>query len=231
VIVVDEDESELELELEDAGLMFRTEMATKNAFMGYWKHLLTVLVVVLLSILFYGQYKNWHQTNQRDLSHAMFVATKDLAMDPSDEELGAAAAKLQEIGEQGRGLGAVDALLKSAELYRNAGNAEGQGSALVSAGEKASGTELVFLVESQRAMWELESGDGDAAVSRLRSLVSSTSGLLGLEARMSLASALEATGAHQEARSVYETLLADYPDTTRKTEVEGRVKALPKANG
>ena len=41
--MLDEDENELELELEDAGLMFRTEMATKNAFMGYWKHLLAVL--------------------------------------------------------------------------------------------------------------------------------------------------------------------------------------------
>ena len=229
--MVDEDESELELELEDAGLMFRTEMATKNAFMGYWKHLLAILVVVLLSILFYGQYKNWHQANQRELSHAMFVATKDLSMDPSDDELRAAASQLQEVGKQGRGLGAVDALLKSAELYRNAGDAEGQGSALAAAGEKASGAEQVFLTESQLAMWEMESGDATAAVNRLRGLVATSKGLFGLEARMSLASALEATGAHDEARTVYETLLADYPETTRKTEVEGRLKALPKANG
>lgn len=229
--MVDEDESELELELEDAGLMFRTEMATKNAFMGYWKHLLAVLVVVLLSILFYGQYKNWHQADQRELAHEMFMATKDLSVDPSDEELKTAAAKLYDVGVQGRGLAAVDALLKSAEVYRNAGDTEGQGTALSAAAEKASGEEQLFLVESQLAMWELESGDSAAAVSRLRALVSSTSGLFGLEARMSLGSALEATGASDEARSVYETLLADYPDTTRKTEVEGRLKGLSKANG
>ena len=84
--MLEEDDSDLELDPVDAGLIFRAEMWATNAFMGYWKHLLAFLIVLLLTILFYGQYHSWYQSEQRKASHEIFAVLKDLGENPTDEK-------------------------------------------------------------------------------------------------------------------------------------------------
>ena len=58
-------DDDLELKPAKAGALFRAEMFTSNVVLGYWRSALTVVVVVLLGILLYGQYKNYNRRSQR----------------------------------------------------------------------------------------------------------------------------------------------------------------------
>jgi hypothetical protein len=71
-----EEDDDLILEQGDAGAAFRAEMAATNMLLGYWKHLVAVIVVFLACVLFYGWYDGWHTSNQR-------AATKATAMELS----------------------------------------------------------------------------------------------------------------------------------------------------
>jgi len=232
-----DEEDDLEFQQADAGLLFRSEMWVTNAFLGYWKHLLAGLVVILLGFLLWGQYTAWVESDQRTSSQLIQQATTELpsldrlgptrafgGAEHDDEDLAEAAAELEEVAGESRGAARTEALLKAAELYRLVGDSEAQRRALEAASASAEGV-MAYGVQSSLANLDLEADDGDAALERLRDLAKRDDGL-GEQAMLDLGRAYETLGQDEEARKVYDEFETQWPESTRLDEVRERKKAL-----
>jgi len=232
-----DEEDDLEFQQADAGLLFRAEMWATNAFLGYWRHLLAGLVVILLGFLLYGQYTAWVVSDQRGASQQIEQALGDLPpLDrigpgrvfgqplPDDTDLAETAEELEAIAENSRDAARVEALLKAAELYRLEGDAEGQRRVLEAAVADAEGV-FAYGVQSSLANLDLEEGEGDAAVARLRELADRED-VLGEQATLDLGRVLETLDRDEEAREVYEAFETQWPESSRLDEVRERKKAL-----
>lgn len=232
-----DEEDDLEFQQADAGMLFRAEMWATNAFLGYWQYLLAGLVVVLLGFLIYGQYTAWVENDQRASSERIYQATKDLPPLemigpqrafgqplPPKVDLPGIAAQLEQIAGESRAAARVEALLKAAEIYRLAEDPEGERRALTAAEDSAEGV-LAYGVESSLANLDLEAGDEDAAIARLRKLAERKD-ILGQQAMLDLARAYETSERIEEARKVYDTFETQWPESSRLDEVRERKKAL-----
>ncbi len=219
--MADQEDDELELAPADAGTLFRAEMWATNAILGYWKHLLAALLVVLLGFLFWGQYQSWVQRSQRaataEIAEAVATLPAPLVELPERMASGlveAEPAALEKVGdtlvEQAGATGGTaraEALLNASELYRLAENTEKQRRALADASQGAGGV-LLYAAEAALANLELELGEGDAAVGRLRQLVDSQQGYLAEQAALDLGLALEHLDRKDDAVKVYDDFLA-----------------------
>ncbi|MEM6925447.1 MAG: tetratricopeptide repeat protein [Myxococcota bacterium] len=232
-----DEEDDLEFQQADAGLLFRAEMWATNAFLGYWRHLVAGLVVVLLGFLLWGQYTAWVVSDQRSASQQIHQALGDLP--PLDRigpgrafgqeladgaDLAKTAGELEKVAEDSRGAAHTEALLKAAELYRLAGKPDDQRRVLETAEADAEGV-LAYGVQSSLATLDLEAGNGDAAVDRLRGLADRAD-VLGEQASLDLGRVLETLERDEEARQVYDAFESQWPESTRLDEVRERKKAL-----
>ena len=229
------EEDDLDLKPADAGALFKAEMWATNAILGYWKHLLVVLVIGLLCFLFYGQYTTHVQRIQRGFTSmtaeieatlpdtfdvlGQQIATGAVEIEPA--ELEQAGDKLVAVADQASGTAKTEALLKAAELFRLADADEKRRSALQQASVDARGV-LLFAAEGALANLELELQEGDAAVQRLRGLMEKESGFLAEQATLDLGLALEQLERDDEAIKVYDDFLQRWPASSRIDEVRQR---------
>jgi tetratricopeptide (TPR) repeat protein len=234
-------DDDLDLKPADAGAMFRVEMFLTNTFLGYWKHLLAVVGVVLLGVLAWGQYRDTQRNHQRaytaQIAQTMAALPADLeqlpeaiAQDPSIDR-----SKLESVGDDlvavangASGTAKSEALLKAAELFRLAGNVEKQRSALTAASSSAPST-LAYAAESGLANLELAQGQGDAAVERLKKLAASQKGFLAEQSTLDLGLALEQLGRKDEAYKVYDDFKTRFKDSPRIDLVDERESRLSSA--
>lgn len=225
--MLEEDDSDLEMEPVDAGLIFRAEMWATNAFMGYWKHLLAILIVLLLAVLFFGQYRSWHQSHQREASHSIFEIEQGLMRSATDVELAAAADEFAALASASGGTAKAEAQLKAAELYRSSGNSVRQREVLdeMLAGD-LDGV-LRFAARSAMASLEMEEGNHEAAVGHLTSLYQNGDTFLSEQAGMDLGVVYEHQKQIDEARKLYTDMLAVMEDGPRRETVEERLAGLP----
>lgn len=232
---LDEEEDDLDLKPADAGALFRAEMWATNTLLGYWPYLVAVLVVVLLTFLFTGQYRSYVQNSQRATSQRVY---QELGKLPAPVEvlgqqkaygvLGKTDAELVEIADaaaaaanQGDGPAKVDGLLKAAELYRLGNAPQREREVLTSAVEEASrGTVLWHAAQSRLATLELEAGETDAAVERLRTMRGQGSEFLAQEAALELGRVYEQLDQPDNAAQVYEEFLRTWSDSPRTEEVQ-----------
>jgi len=232
----DEDD-DLEFQQADAGLLFRAEMWATNAFLGYWQYLLAGIVVILLGFLLWGQYTASVVSSQRGASQRIEQALGDLpSLDrigpsrvfgqplPDDADLPKSAKMLEEIAADSAGAARIEALMKAAELYRLEGQPKDQRRALIAAEGDAKGV-LAFGVQSSLANLDLEEGDGESAVERLRDLAERDD-VLGEHASLDLGRVLETLDRDEEAREVYDAFETRWPESSRLDEVRERKKAL-----
>ncbi len=226
-------EDDLDLKPARAGFLFRAEMFTTNVLLGYWRTFVALLVVVLLSILLYGQYRTWNRRSQRGT--AAEVAQALAALPAPVEELPARIAtgevidlaalvttadQVVALAESGRGTARTEGLLLASELYRITGETGKQRAALESATSSASRV-LEFATHEGLANIDLASGKGEDAVARLRTLAEGKS-FLAEQATLDLGLALEHLGRTDEAAKVYTDFLARWPESPRKERVEER---------
>ena len=224
--MLEEDDSDLELEPVDAGLIFRAEMAATNAFMGYWKHLLAFLIIILLGVLFFGQYRAWYQNHQRDASHGIFEIEQGLARTATDVEFGAAADELAGLAATASGTARAEAQLKAVELYRNSGNAVRQREVLNEMLEDELEGVLGFAARSAMANLEMEEGNQEAAVGHLSWVYENADTFLSEQAGMDLGVMHEHQKQIDEARALYTDMLAVMLDGPRREKVEERLAGL-----
>ncbi len=230
--MAEENDDDLILQPADAGAAFRFEMAATNFFLGYWKHMLAVLVVVLVSLLIYGQYRDYYQSVQRGAAARIADVERELpapiallafqksqgALTATDDALIQAAEQLEAIAGAVSGTAAVEARLKAAELYRLAGSVDARRAVLEATLGEARGV-LEYAAESALAAMDLEAGRGDEAVRRYRTLAAEHDGFLAQQATIELGLALEHLGRREEAAQVYGEFLSKWPDAPRASEV------------
>lgn len=233
--MADEQEDDLELVKSDAGTSFRLEMALSNFILGYWMYIVATVVVFLIGVFAYGQMKNMTQKAQRHASAeiakieatlpAPLIALPDrLQSDPtfvSDADLGDAARKLEAVGAEAGGAASAEAWLKAAELYRLADDAAARRAALEHAADAGTGA-LHYAAVAGLANLDLEEGQGDRAVSRLKELTTDDEEYLAQQASLDLGLALEHLDRDSEAAQVYQTFLDRWPESPDAAEVTSR---------
>lgn len=227
-------EDDLELKPADAGAMFRVEMFATNFLLGYWKHIVAIAVMVLVSILVYGQYRDFHRRTQRSttaqISGALGELPDSLPMlsariangEPVDPtELEGVGDKLLAIAGEASGPARVEGYLSAAEVFRLADKTDKQRTALEAAVEDGEGI-LGYAAEGGLATLELAQSQGDAAVERLRTLSKTQQGYLAEQATIDLGLALEHLGKKADAAAVYADFETRFPDSPRLGEVKER---------
>ncbi len=232
----DKSSNDLQLPEQDAGALFRLEMWATNALLGYWKHLVAVIIVGLLAILVYGQYHSIYRQNQRALTAEVAEVWSEIPQDaipgqytePQREQLRAIADDLARIGTEGSGPAATEAWLKAAEVYRQLGVTDRQRIAFEQAAQNADGA-LLFAARTGIATLALEAGDIETAAAEYRSVMRSLDGYLAQRAALDLGVAYEHVGDADAARAVYEEFLRTWPASPSASEVERRLTRLETA--
>src|SRR5262249_32723999 len=136
--------------------------------LGYWRHLLTLLVLGLVAVLGYGQWSSYHQRAQRaataEIADALaglpapLPALSDAIASGQPVDLAQAEQigdKIVTIANASNGTARVEGLLTAAELFRVADKTDKQRDALKGASEHGSGM-LAYAAESGLANLELE---------------------------------------------------------------------------
>lgn len=229
--------NDLSLPEQEAGFLFRMEMAATNFILGYWKHLVAVIVVVLLAILIYGQYNSTYRRAQRAISAQISEAWAELPAQAVPGQLSegdqatlrSVADELMTIGAEGKGTAAAEAYLKAAELYRLLDEPESQRAAFEGAVEHASGP-LHYAARAGIANLEIEAGNGEAAVQIYRELFDTLEGYLAQDAAVSLGLAYEHLERPADARAIYTEFLGRWPDSARASDVRDRLEALERSD-
>ena len=214
----------------DAGVAFRAEMAAQNFVLGYWKHGVALVVLILFGVFVYGQYSTMQLAAQRGYAEQIAEAQKSLPTiapsGPTDEDretLIAVADELSAVGQEARGTAAVEAWLRAAEIYRVANATAQQRKALEAAVALDAGAgPLRFAAQGALANLDLEQGDGDAAVARLTRLSEELDGYLAEQATLDLGLALEHLDRTEQAVEVYDRFLETWPDSPRADEARLR---------
>jgi hypothetical protein len=252
--LADSPSNDLEIINPDAGLGFRAEMFMNNFIMGYWKGILGTLVTLLALILIFGNYQNWYTGKQYATSDEIanvlkqFSAAHPEMMPPGalidqytryltpplalsdDPELlrhtQIAAQKLRDIGGTGSGAAAAQAYLLSSEFFRIAGDEPARSESLdlmntATAGASEAATAL-SLAGALRA-----SGDLDGGLAALQGVsVNHKDTLIAQWAALERARLLGDAGRHNEAATVLDELILQYPDGKLKETAEGELERL-----
>jgi hypothetical protein len=240
--VAEEDDDDLDLRPADAGALFRAEMATTNFLLGYWKGLLALLVVGLVSVLLYGKLLDYRTTQQKGVAGKVALLEAKLgaplitlpdAIDAGQvkqDDVTSIAREMLEVSRESSGPGRVEAALKAAELFRIAGSDDERRAALEEAVPYAEGV-LAFSAHGSLANLDLEQGNGDAAVARWQTLVETEDGILAEEAMLELGLVYEALGRPDDARKVYADFMARFPESSRFDKAQQRDARLAAGNG
>ncbi|MEQ1501622.1 MAG: tetratricopeptide repeat protein [Myxococcota bacterium] len=227
-------DDDLELKPADAGAMFRVEMFTTNVLLGYWKYFVGAVVIILISILVYGQWNDYTRRTQRaatasiaeklgELPAELPLLSESLANGETLDlpKIEAVGHDLVAIANGASGPARIEALLSAAELFRVAGKPDDQRSALNTAAAEGSGI-LGYAANGGLANLELAQNEGDAAVARLKALSQSQKGYLAEQATIDLGLALEHLGRKDEASAVYAEFMTRFPDSPRAEQVKMR---------
>jgi tetratricopeptide (TPR) repeat protein len=235
-------DDDLDLKPADAGVGFRVEMFLTNALLGYWKHLVAVVVAGLLGILVWGQYSDWYTGGQRASTAQIAQALARLPADvqqlplivaqgeqPIDPNLLVSVAdEVVAIANGTKGASRIEGYLTGAELYRLAQKPDKQRAAFESAAKEAPGA-LKYAAESGLANLDLAEGKGDDAITRLKAMASREKGFLGEQSTIDLGMALEQLGRTDEASKTYDDFITRFPQSTRLDQVKERQARLPGA--
>ena len=231
------EDDDLELRPADAGTLFRAEMATTNFFLGYWKALVGVVVLILVAVLVYGQYRSFQDTAQR--AAAGRIATIEASLEVpiisvaeavlqgslTTEKVTKAARDLSEVAKNTSGPARVEADLKAAELFRVAKLDDERRVVLEDALPHADGV-LAYSAAGALANLELEQGNGDAAVAGWKALIDRENGFLAEQAMLELGLTLEALDRKDEARQVYADFMAKFSSSPRMEKARQRADRL-----
>jgi len=224
---------DLTLPQAEAGALFKLEMAATSFLIGYWRHLVAVVVLGLLVVLAYGQYANMQRRNQRAMTSQIAEAWADIPpeavpgqlTEAQEADIRGVADKVVALGAEFNGAAAAEAYIRAAELYRVLGDTESQRKALEGAVPYAKGA-LLFAARSGLANLDVEAGNVDAAIATWRDLMDTMNGWLAEEAALSLAQLYAHQGRDADARGVYVEFQARWPESPRQGEVADKLAHL-----
>ena len=175
------DEAFLLGEEEEDGL-FKAQMALANVVLGYWKHGLAFLGLVLVVTLAWGTWKNHVRDTQREIQAAIARVEKDIPktgdglttplIDPSQpgvlDKVREAAQALEVIAEDGTGPGRTFAWIRAGELWDIAGEADRAAKCFEKAWQSGGKGVLGWSATVRAARAKAARGDLDGAVAMLQ---------------------------------------------------------------
>ncbi len=231
------DDEDLKIENEDAGALFRVEMAAVDFLGKYYLHLIAIAVATVVGVGLYGQYSQMYQAGQRNTTAAIADVVTDLPKDMMSlaatkagfgpkgedidvEQLSESAGQLMELGAKGSNTASVEAYLKAAELYRLADDSASRRKALEAAAAGTTGV-LRYAAVAGLANLDLEEDQVEQGLARFREL-SLDKGYLGQQASLDLAAALEVLDRAGEAVPVYDDYVRRWPKATNIDDVRQR---------
>lgn len=216
---------DLSLPSQDAGLLFRAEMAAQNFVLGYWKALVGAVVIGLVGVLLYGQYDSWYKGKQEGVAseivrvelrarEALGIAAYDPSMltDEQRASLRTTADELVTIGQAASGPVAAEAHLKAAELYRVLDERDAMRAAYEAALPEARGV-VAFAARAGLAAVLVDAGEVDAGIAAWSALATESEGYFGAWATLNLARTQAAANQPDAARASYDQLLARFPES------------------
>lgn len=231
-------ESQDSYDLGEAGgdLALRAEMGVQEALLRWWKPILASVIAVVLGFVVYGWNQSMAQAQARATASAIADAQAPLpdkllmlaqsragmGEAPDPETLTPVADALVDVGHAHRGAGAVEALLRAAELYRLADQPAPRRAALEKAVSLASGP-LAFAAGGALANLDIEEGNVEEGLTRMQALTKLRPEFLARQATLDLAAAQEAAGREDDARATYQRFLATWPDAPETGEVKDRI--------
>ncbi|MBN2800574.1 MAG: hypothetical protein JXX28_15640 [Deltaproteobacteria bacterium] len=253
------DSNEPQMVQPDAGLAFRVEMWFNNVFLGYWKHFVAAVALVLFGILIYGQYTTWYQGQQRQASQQIAdterALYKDLVKSQPEEHRAQIRRMLPNLPAYLMNIPLEDAQLPLVTQSADALAAIGQGAAgtegveawlqaaelyrlagqtekqreALTAASARAKGPLLYGAQGGLANLEISAGEGDAAIQRLSALSTALDGYLAEQATLDLAMTQQHFGHDTDARHTYEGFLTKWPTSLRVDEVRGRLDHLSAA--
>lgn len=222
---------------EDAGLSFRAQMGAYNFLMKFWKEGVALLAVFLVGTLIFAFWQQGERADQRGWTGETAAIEAQLpdvvrfgltSQNLSDEDKTSTrdvADRITEVGKKAKGVAAAEAWLKAAEYYRISGEAAQRRAAIEAAIPHAAGL-LRYSAEGALANLDLEEGQGDDAVKRLRKMSTELGGFLAEQATYDLAVTLEHLERDSEAMAAYDDFLSRFPESSRTDDVSKRKSRL-----
>ncbi|MCO4745632.1 MAG: hypothetical protein KC912_12640 [Proteobacteria bacterium] len=222
---------------EDAGFAFRAQMAGYNFLMRFWREGIALVAIFLVAMLVFSFWQQKQTADQRGWTGETAEIESKLpdvvrfgltSQNVSDEDKAATrevADRLTEVGKKASGVAAAEAWLKAAEYYRISGESTQRRAAIEAAVPHATGI-LRYSAEGGLANLDLEEGQGDSAVSRLRSLSTELDSFLAEQASFDLAVTLENLERKDEAVTAYDDFLTRFPESARTDDVSKRKARL-----
>jgi tetratricopeptide (TPR) repeat protein len=206
-------------------VLFRAQMTVANTLLGYWKHGVTALFVLLGASLVIGQWLTYKVDVQKDGQAAL--ARIDLKMptldpmtrmglapmdDPNDPArmalLATNAAEYEALAASAKGTASSMAWMRAAEAWRRAGQMDKAKAAYL----KVQGDGVVgFSGATGVAALAADSGDVDGAVTALQPYAAATEGFLAQQALIEIAAIYEGAGRAADARTTLQDLQKRFP--------------------
>lgn len=200
---------------QETDAIFKMQMAASDLVLGYWKHFLGGILVLLVASFAWSVVKSWRASQAEDvygrigkIDYLMPPATErtpfgempadDAAVPGRLEDIATGAGKYEEIAREASGAAGVEAWLKAAEAWRRAGKPDAARAAL----EKAVAVEAPGIVHftAQAALANAldAAGERDKAMGLYKDIAAAGAGFEGETALLRLAS-MQADGGEADA--------------------------------
>jgi len=216
-------------EADEQDVLFKSQMAVANFFLGYWKYGIVLLGVVLVVALVYGLVENRDRDRQREIQAG--IARVELTLpkdertlpfqpldDPADtertEKLVKAAQGFEKVAATGDGVAATMAWIRAAEVWERTQRPEDATRAWQRARETSPTHDILgWAAASGLANSLANSGKVDEAAALYREFADQGPGAIGEWALFDLGTLYLDTGRSAESTTVFSEFTQKYPDS------------------
>lgn len=234
---------------QEADVLFRVQMKLADLMLGYWKHGLAVVGVLLLVTLVVGLLQNYFRDARREVSEK--IATIDakvpqpemLAMygmglpdDLSDTErvdaLKKSARDYESVAKKTSGIAATEAWIKAGDIWNRLGEKDSEIKAFQAAFDETTKGIIGYTAGNRLAVLYANNGDKAKAREVLRTLATKQEGLPAENALidlMTLAQAENDTATVRQVAAEYKARFPKSPRMEKVTLLEGKAGGQPSA--
>ncbi len=214
--------------------LFRAQMALANFVLGYWRHLVGALALVLALIAASGLYRDYTRAQQESAHAEVARAMRALpAPDPMAALMGgspedaatlapkaaAAAGSLEAVAQANSGPAAAYAWMEAATQHGKAGQAEQALAAWQKGHALGAKGILGWRLASGLARAQMDKGDLDGALVTLRGYADAGEGAMAEEALYLVGRALLDAGRKPESVQVFDQFEQRFPNSALKPQV------------
>ena len=203
---------------QETDAIFKMQMAASDLVLGYWKHVLGAILVLLVVTFAFSVVQSWRGSQAEEvygrigkIDYLMPPSTEstpfgempvdDAAVPGRMEDIATGAGKYEEIARDATGAAGVEAWLKAAEAWRRAGKPEAARAALEQAAAVEAPGILHFTAQTALAHAMDAAGERDKVKALYKDIAAAGAGFEGETALLRLASMQADDGQTDAARA------------------------------